>query len=51
MRGTASVIDVHPGALAMLVRAVAILALPYDGQVAWSRSQGWANQESPTSEP
>lgn len=33
-------IEVHPASLAKLVRAVAVLALPYEGQLAWLRSLG-----------
>ena len=32
--------EVHTGALARLVRAVAILALPYEDQLSWLRSLG-----------
>jgi hypothetical protein len=33
-------IEVHPSALARLVRALAVLALPYEDQQAWLRSLG-----------
>ena len=33
-------IEVHPGALAMLMRSLAVLALPAEDQVAWLASLG-----------